>query len=286
MTYQQCIPLGRQKLHKQGVENPTFDIHEILCHCAEKTKTQLLRDFAEEIPPAVEKSYQALLDRRIKGEPLAYLLGEWDFYGKSFYVTPSVLIPREDTEVLVEKALEHCQQGGRILDLCAGSGCIGISLALRAPLCQITLGELSPTARDIACRNITRHSLDARVQCVEMDALAPPLGGEQYQMIVSNPPYITAEEMLLLDYSVRGYEPHLALQGGEDGYLFYQSILQHWTSALLPEGRLFLEVGHTQGEQVAEWMKEQGYTEVRTHLDTQNIHRVVEGKRPFNLSPQ
>lgn len=281
MTYQMLMQTTRKKLQDQEIENATFESHELLCHCTQQTKAQLFQNLPLEVPPEVEEKILILLERRLTEEPLAYLLGEWDFYGLTFQVNQNVLIPRMDTEVLALRGIQMASQlGGKILDLCAGSGCVGISVAHSNPNIQAVLGEISPEAREICKQNIALHHLENRVFCEEMDCFSPPSLDtleEKYSLILSNPPYINGKDMERLPPSVKNYEPHLALSGGEDGFDFYRCIIKDWTQFLKPNGRMIFEVGQYQYEMVESLLEQAGYQVMPHSIDTQNIVRVVEG---------
>ena len=227
---------------------------------------------SKEICDAVEDA----VDRLLKDEPLAYILGEWSFYGLNLYVDKNVLIPRDDTCALAELAMKKglfLDQNPRILDLCTGSGCIGLAVAHRVKDARVTLADISPQALAVAKKNVGRLQLGGRVSCVRVDALQPApdyLG--KFHMIVSNPPYITTEEMKTLEPSVVNYEPHLALHGGEDGLVFYRSIMENFSKALHPGGLLCFEFGENQGDDICRILEEHGYTileRVRDYNDTE-----------------
>ena len=220
------------------------------------------------------------MDRHLAGEPVAYLIGEWEFYGLPLDVNESVLIPRVDTEVLAREAIGCVKPLGkcRVLDLCAGSGCVGLAVAANCPESRVLLGEISEPAVRVCRQNIRRCGLTGQVSVMTMDALAPPpkLIGE-FQCVVCNPPYIPRGDIPGLDASVRDYEPHLALDGGEDGYDFYASISRRWKSALTVGGRLYFEVGIGQADTVLRLMRAQGFGDINVVPDDQGIPRVVYG---------
>ena len=227
------------------------------------------------------KTYLDLAARMLAGEPLAYILGRWSFYGLDLTVTPDVLIPRDDTMAVVDLALELSQRhklpaSPRILDLCTGSGCIGLALASRIKDARVTLADISPKALKIAKKNTTDLKLTGRVSCIQADALQPAsrfLG--QFDLLISNPPYITAEDMRELEVSVRDYEPHLALFGGEDGLDFYRSIVMNYGPAIKPGGYLCFEFGQGQEDAVC-WILEANDFEVMSlRKDTGDIIRAV-----------
>ena len=194
-----------------------------------------------------------------------------------------MIVPRSDTELIAERAIELADQAGegcRVLDLCTGSGCIGLAVAKHVPKARVVLADLSEEALHVARSNARRNELLRRVVCVRADALKPPpnalLGA--FDVIVSNPPYIPSGDIPGLDRSVRDFEPHSALDGGRDGLDFYRSITEFWKDALRPGGALIFEVGFDQADPVEQLMAQQGYHDIDTRLDTQNIWRLVEGR--------
>jgi len=225
------------------------------------------------------RRYLELAGRILAGEPLAYILGKWSFYGLELTVTPDVLIPRDDTMAVVDLALEQRKwlpSNARILDLCTGSGCIGLALAAQIRDARVTLADLSTKALKIAKKNVTDLKLSGRVSCIQADALQPAnrfLG--QFDLIISNPPYITKEEMKSLQRSVRDYEPHMALDGGEDGLDFYRSIAVNYASALKPGGFLCFEFGLGQEDAVCWILEAYDYEVLRLKKDSGDIVRAV-----------
>ena len=251
----------------------------LLCYVSGKTQEQIIADremYAnQDICAAMESAVQRVLD----GEPLAYVLGEWSFYGMTLYVDKNVLIPRDDTCAVTQLAIKRglfLDQDPRVLDLCTGSGCIGLAVANRVKDARVTLADVSRDALAVAKKNITRQKLSARVSCVQADALAPAssfLG--KFDLIVSNPPYITTAEMRELPASVKDHEPHLALHGGDDGLLFYRAIVKNYTSALKPGGYLCFEFGMGQGDAVCEILQKNGYTVLERVQDFNERERAV-----------
>lgn len=231
----------------------------------------------------VARQYLELAGRVLAGEPLAYILGQWDFYGLHLTVTPDVLIPRDDTMAVVDLALEQRFQmpkNPRILDLCTGSGCIGLALASQLKDARVTLADLSPKALKVAKKNAADLRLTGRVSCFQADAFVPAdkfLG--QFDLIISNPPYVTTEDMKTLQRSVRDYEPHMALDGGEDGLDFYRAIAENYTSALKPSGFLALEFGMGQEDDVCRILERFDYEILRLKEDTGHITRAVLAKK-------
>ena len=227
-----------------------------------------------------QKKLDALCEKRCARFPLQYLCGEWDFLDLTLKVGPGVLIPRADTEVLAEQALSYVKSLGecRVLDLCAGSGCIGLAVASQAPKSRVVLGEWSEGALKICRQNIRRTGLTGRVVPMQVDARERPdrsLG--EFQCIISNPPYIPQGDLAGLEVSVRDYEPHLALDGGEDGLDFYRTISGQWKNCLMPGGRLYFEVGIGQADSVLRIMRTQGFGDIQVVKDLHDIPRVVFG---------
>ena len=280
ITYNNLYLDIRQQLRRAGIEEATLEARELVCFGTGKSREQLVRDGGLYASPELEKRVRDLVDRHLAGEPVAYLIGEWEFYGLPLDISPEVLIPRPDTEVLAEQAIGYVKTLGecRMLDLCAGSGCIGLAVASQAPQARVVLGEWSDGALRICRQNIRRNGLSGRVVPMGADAREKPeksLG--EFQCIVSNPPYIPSGDIAGLDVSVKDYEPHLALDGGADGLDFYRSISEKWKEALVPGGRLYFEVGIGQADSVLRIMRAQGFGDIQVVKDLRDVPRVVFG---------
>ena len=280
ITYNNLYMDIRQELHRAGIQAATLEARELVCFAAGKTREQFVRDGRLYVPQDVEEQARALMRRHLAGEPLAYLIGEWEFYGLPLDISEQVLIPRSDTEVLAGEAIRwlQTQQDARVLDLCAGSGCVGLAVASQVHACRVVLGEKSEAALRICRQNIRRSGLLGRVTPMPADALEPPtrqLG--EFDCIVCNPPYIPTQDIETLDVSVRDYEPHMALDGGEDGLEFYRAISENWREALHPGARLYFEVGIGQADSVLRIMRRQGFGELEIVPDTAGSPRVVYG---------
>ena len=280
-TYNNLYLDARKRLKAAGVEAAQLEARELVCFAAGKNREQFLRDMSLYASDEVEAKVAELMNRRLEGEPVAYLIGEWEFYGLPLDISRDVLIPRADTEVLAEQAILAARaagEGARVLDLCAGSGCVGLAVAANAPQCRAVLADVSEEALKICRQNIRRNDLNARVTCVQADARqAPPAMLWDFDVIACNPPYIPTGDIAGLEASVRDYEPHLALDGGLDGLDFYRAIAQNWKNALCLGGTLLFEVGMGQDRDVMGLLSRNGYRDVRSVPDTQGIQRVVCG---------
>lgn len=274
----------RRQFSQAGYPGADLEARELVCFGSGRSREEFYRDGAVELSPEAEAAVRALARRHLDGEPVAYLIGEWEFYGLTLEISPAVLIPRVDTEVLAEAAIQFVGslESCRLLDLCTGSGCIGLAAAASAAGCRALLGDVSREALRICRRNIRRCALAERVKAEVLDALAPPPQGiGQFQSITCNPPYIPSGEIETLDLSVRDYEPRLALCGGEDGYDFYRSVARDWKTALTAGGRLYFEVGAGQAETVRRLMEAEGFCDAVVIPDSQGIPRVVYGTWPY-----
>ena len=270
---------ARRALLKQEGQFAANVARELVCAASGKTAEQIIADREIYASEEVCELTESFVQRRLHGEPMPYILGQWDFYGMTLIVTPDVHIPRDDTVVVTELAIKkamYLEQNPRILDLCTGSGCIGLAVARLVKDARVTLGDISPAALRVARRNISQLKLTGRVNCVAMDARKPAqefLG--TYDLIVSNPPYVTTKQMQQLDPSVRDFEPHLALDGGEDGLDFYRAIINNYSSALAPRGYLCFEFGMGQENAVCSLLRKGGYEILELKKDTADITRAV-----------
>ena len=280
-TYNNLYLDTRKRLKAAGVEMAQLEARELVCFAADKTREQFFRDLTLYASKEVEDRVEELTRRRLSGEPVAYVIGEWEFYGLPLDISREVLIPRSDTEVLAERAIlltRAAGDGARVLDLCAGSGCVGLAVAANAPDCRVVLADLSEGALRICKQNVRRNQLNARVTCVQADAMTAPAPALwDFDVIACNPPYIPHGDLANLDVSVRDYEPWGALDGGEDGLDFYRAVSARWGTALRLGGTLIFEVGIGQAPDVEQIMAQNGFENIVTHQDTRGIWRVVEG---------
>jgi release factor glutamine methyltransferase len=278
-TYRQLLQDGVKMLDHAGVPEPDLDAWYLFSECFHMTRTDYFMKQMEPVDKAGQKKepvWQEFLARRSKREPLQYILGTQEFMGFSFFVSPAVLIPRQDTEILAEKALSFLKDGDALLDMCTGSGCILLSLAKMRKLQRAVGVDISRQALEIAEKNA--DALNVNAEFYQSDLFQDLNKIEKYDIIVSNPPYVTGREMKELQPEVAEHEPHGALFGGEDGLEFYQRITKLAGQFLKPDGRLLFEIGCRQAEDVKKLMQENGYEKIEIIQDFSGLDRVVAGK--------
>lgn len=281
-TYNDIYLSTRNLLRQSGIDGFSLEAKLLVAAAAGKTVPQLLRDMNLYASNRIEDTVTEFVARRMRGEPVAYITGTWEFYGLPMITNTDVLIPRMDTEKLVDTVKELFtgrKMDARILDLCCGSGCITCAIGHEMPATRLVAIDISANALDVCRRNIAATKLISRVICMQADALSsPPLGIGDFDMIVSNPPYIPSEEIKTLDSSVKDFEPVWALDGGTDGMKFYKAIIKYWKSLLRPGGYLLFEVGEGQAQPVSEMLQAAGFSYTDTRKDTLGIDRVVFGR--------
>ena len=266
-------------LSDAGIETARLDSEVLLSSLLKKDRLYLLMQRKEEIDEKTEAAFRELLTRREKNEPVAYLVGSREFMSLDFCVSPGVLIPRPDTETLVEFVIESLlkEENPQVLDLCTGSGAIAVSLAHHLPKSRLTAIDISDLCVKTAAENAEKNGVADRVTVLQADVFAYETDNA-YDCVVSNPPYIPSAVVPTLEKDVKDYEPHLALDGGEDGYIFYRYLAQKGHAFLKPGGMIVLEVGHNQAETVAAFFKKtREYKIVGIRKDLAGISRVVYG---------
>ncbi len=279
VTYGDLYRRVRNALEPEEGDRAAYAARELLSHVTGHSPAALMGMQSIYAAEETAKRYMELAGRVLAGEPLAYILGRWSFYGLDLTVTPDVLIPRDDTMAVVDLALETrdaMPANPRVLDLCTGTGCIGLAMASQWKDARVTLADLSPQALKIAKKNTTDLRLTGRVSCIQADALQPAsrfLG--QFDLLISNPPYITGAEMEELQRSVKDYEPHMALYGGEDGLDFYRAIVQNYDAAVKPGGYMAFEFGMGQEDAVCWILEAEEYEIIRLNKDAGGITRAV-----------
>ena len=272
MTLSGLLREGREALQAAGIPEWDLDAWYLLEYAAHCTKNEYFLRPEKEVLPQEKQLYRTLIRKRSAHIPLQYLTGSQEFMGLSFFVDENVLIPRQDTEILVEEALKILKEMQRVLDVCTGSGCILLSLLKLCAGLEGTGTDLSEKALQVAGENARRLGVEASF--VQGDLFEPVSG--KYDCIVSNPPYIASREVDVLMEEVRDHEPRMALDGGEDGLYFYRKIAAQSPKYLNDRGRIFLEIGFDQGEAVAGLLAP-AFDEVRIVQDLAGLDRVVCG---------
>lgn len=276
---------NRKRLENAGVSGGEGDLCALIAYetglsYGEVRKRLLLSGgcdaFFEVTDAEIARRIDADVCRRLAGEPVQYITGETDFYGRTFFTSPGVLIPRFDTECVVDVVLEHLKPHGHLLDLCCGSGCIGLTAALCRDAC-VTLVDVSEAALALSKKNAAHFGVDASI--VRCDVLTDRVNG-LFDLVVSNPPYIPTRDLDGLSVEVKN-EPMLALDGGEDGLLFYRRIAPSFCEVLRPGGFLVFEVGIGEASAVLDILQKSGYRNLETRCDYGGIERVVFGQKEF-----
>ena len=275
-TYQELLLKTRKALEQAEISSAQLEARLIVSTATGKSRDELARDLRMYADAERVEAVTSLLKRRLDGEPLAYIIGEWGFMGHIFEVTRDTLIPRADTELLCETAIAALPQGGKLLDLCCGSGCIGLAALKEREDVSAALVELSKPALAVARRNARKLGVSARAFFLCEDATQPlPSALGEFDVVVSNPPYIPMADIATLDGSVKDFEPHLALDGGEDGLDFYRAFARNLKSVTKHGGILAVEVGIGQALDVAELFRKNGWTDIEILPDLGGIDRVV-----------
>ncbi len=271
---------GVECLTKAGIEEAALDSRLLLEYVCGTDRNTLLAHGEREVSEAEYERYSSLIARRAGHVPLQHLTGEQEFMGLTFVVNEKVLVPRQDTEVLVEEVLRNLHDGTRILDMCTGSGCILLSLLQYSNNCVGVGADLSAEALAVARQNYQRLQEERRkmqASFVESDLFAGLRAGERYEVIVSNPPYIKTDVINTLMPEVREHEPMMALDGREDGLYFYREITGRSKEYLTSGGMLFYEIGYDQAEDVCKIMEREGFREIEVVKDFAGLDRVVYG---------
>jgi len=281
-TYNDVYLRVRKKLKNAGIEASELEARLIVSHCANRPREDILamgKIFATD--PIVRQKIEESLKRRLSGEPLAYVLGEWEFYGLPLIVNENVMIPRVDTEVLARETINLLKRKvwqTRMMDLCTGCGCIGLAVAANVPSCRIVMIDSSEKALAVCRQNMIKNNLSRHITAMDVDILIkPPAILGEYDVIVSNPPYIPTADLDTLDKSVKDYEPREALDGGEDGLDYYHAIATNWSKLLKKGGHMAFECGIGQAAAVRYILKQNGFGDIKTYKDTLGIERVITG---------
>lgn len=269
-------------LKKNGSETPRLDTEILLAHARGCRRIQLYTDFDVVLSDDVRARMRDLVQRRAKAEPVAYLVGHREFYSLDFQVTPDVLIPRPDTETLVLAALELAKplESPRVLDLGTGSGCVAIAISVNHKTANVTAVDLSDAALEVARGNAERHKVADRIRFLHGDLFIPLEAGEQFNLIVSNPPYISTADIERLHEDVRLHEPHSALDGGPNGLAVIERIIADAADHLRDGGALLLEMSPEQAEKITRSLESTGrFTEITTRKDMAGKQRVIRARK-------
>lgn len=274
MTYREAVEFGTKCLTDAGVPDAALDAWYLLQMVCRIERSYYYVHGEEDITQDAQKEYEIAVQKRAEHIPLQYIVGEQEFMGLRFKVNSNVLIPRQDTETLVEQVLKIVKPGMKVLDLCTGSGCVLISVLKNAPELTGMGSDISKTALLVAKENAKLHEVDAEwVRSDLFDNIT-----ETFDVVMANPPYIPTGEILSLMPEVRDFEPENALDGGADGLDFYRKIAGQVKDYLNPGGYVYMEIGYDQGEAVSELMRNAGFTEVEVIKDLAQNDRVVKGK--------
>lgn len=275
MTIFEAYNSTKKKLEAANIRDYVFEAKQIIMHITGFTPSQILTDYNRQLTEFQKNNLTAIIHQREVHYPLQYIFGNWEFYGRPFKVGVGVLIPRADTETVVEAALEELEtrENPKVLDLCAGSGCIGITLAAEVPSSEVTMVEKYDEAIRYAFHNIELNKVNAKA--VKGDVFeAPHLPNDSIDLIVSNPPYIPQEEMKYCSPEVK-FEPQTALLAEDEGLEFYKAIINNYTPILKTGGAICFEVGFKQAQSVKKLLENSGYKNIKIKNDLNGIGRAV-----------
>lgn len=274
MTYQEILKKATNEFKTAKIENADIDAWYLLSAVTNMSRTDYFLHSEDQMPENQALQYQDYISRRLTHEPMQYIIGEQEFMGLNFFVNENVLIPRQDTEILVELAMSYSKDKN-VLDVCTGSGCIAISLAKLSKAKSVTAIDISEKALAVASENVTRNCVN--VQLLQSDMFTNVT--DKYDVIVSNPPYIPTDVIKTLMPEVKEHEPLLALDGTEDGLKFYRILAEQAMNYLTENGMVFFEIGCEQAESVCELLKENGYYNIKVTKDYAGLNRVVSAQR-------
>ena len=286
-TYKELLEEGYQILNSAGIEEARLDAWLLLEFAADIKRAWYYAHMDETAEADVAEQYRQLCEKRAQHIPLQHLTGQAYFMGYEFYVDDRVLVPRQDTETLVEEAVSHLRElpAPKILDMCTGSGCILLSLLMELPQASGTGADVSEDALEVAKENTRRLGLEKRAELIQSDLFSADYFEKnsrkkcmEYDMLISNPPYIRTADIDGLMDEVRLHDPRLALDGKADGLYFYEKITEQAGKYLKPGGWLIYEIGCDQGKNVAEIMKKKGFVQIEVKKDLAGLDRIVEGR--------
>lgn len=293
-TYKELLEEGYQILNSAGIEEARLDAWLLLEFVADIKRAWYYAHMDETAEADVAEQYRQLCEKRAQHIPLQHLTGQAYFMGYEFYVDDRVLVPRQDTETLVEEAVSHLRElpAPKILDMCTGSGCILLSLLMELPQASGTGADVSADALEVAKENTRRLGLEKRAELIQSDLFSADYFEKnsrkkcmKYDMLISNPPYIRTADIDGLMDEVRLHDPRLALDGKADGLYFYEKITEQAGKHLKPGGWLIYEIGCDQAKDVVEIMKKKGFVQIEVKKDLAGLDRIVEGRKLTQEEP-
>lgn len=278
-TIAETLKEASERLRVSSVPNDLLDAQTLLAHALGKDRTYLIVNYHEPLAPEIRQDYEALVERRAAGEPLQYIIGRQEFFGLDFEVTPAVLIPRPESELIVEEVIRLAQserwESPVVVDVGTGSGCLAVAIAREIPHARVIATDLSPHALAVARRNAIRNQVGERLNLVAADLLEAMDEKPFAHVILSNPPYVAAAEIPELQREVRDWEPLMALTDRDDGLNFYRRLVRETPPRLLPGGYFICEMGYGQSEAVSEMMPLDIWRDIRLLDDLQGIPRTL-----------
>ncbi len=277
------LKLSAEYLEKKGIDNARLNAELLLGHILKLNRVQLYLNFERPLTPAELDEYRQLLRRRAAHEPIQYILGETEFYSLKFKLNRFTLIPRPETELLVETVIDQCRKRfsdkGKVLMLDIGTGCgnIAIALAKNLPDCQIVAIDIQPEAIKIAEQNAANHEVTDRIQFQQLDIFSDQAKWmTQFHVVVSNPPYIARHEFERLPPEVKNFEPYIALDGGKDGLIFYGRVAELVPQLLAPDGFIAVEIGASQADAVKDlFLKTAAFQSIELICDLNRLPRII-----------
>ncbi len=285
-TIQKLLNWVTEYLTSKGIDSPRLSAELLLSHGVGLKRIELYTQFDKLVTKQQLNQLHDLVKRAGQNEPIAHLVGKTEFYSLELNVTADCMIPRPETELLVERAIEFLRTRRRqqfVCDLCTGSGCIAVAIARNYPDCQITATDICDAALSVAAKNIEKHRLKERIRllCGDLfDPIMPQLDVEKFDLIVCNPPYVSSTEFEKLDKNVKDYEPKSALFAGTDGLDIYRRIIEKVDTFLKPDAAIMLEIGYNQGQVVRQLLKQAGcFNKIIVEKDTSNNDRIVIAKK-------
>lgn len=275
MRIEELLRFGKEKLEQNKIEDATIISKILMQYVLEIDRSQLIINKNNEVDSKKEKEYKMYIEEIVKGKPVQYITNKQEFMGLNFYIDENVLIPQPDTEILVEEVIKRANKEKKleILDICTGSGCIGISIAKNIENVKVTMLDISEKAIEVAKKNSMQNGIENKVTFIQSNMFEKIEG--KFDIIVSNPPYIKTNIIQILDRQVQN-EPHIALDGGEDGLKFYKILISNAPKYLKENGKVFLEIGYDQKQEVEDLAKQSKmYKKIETIKDLSQNDRVI-----------